>query len=85
VGHLKAAFAIWEYSVESARYIFRGYSREGEKILRVVKEKGSMTLTDVHNLFNRNHTASWVKNQLEALRKGGFLTKEGEAYKFKKW
>ena len=44
-----------------------------------------MTLTDVHNLFNRNQTAGWVKNQLEALRKGGFLTKEGEAYKFKKW
>jgi hypothetical protein len=29
--------------------------------------------------------AGSMKNQLEALRKGGFLTKEGEAYKFKKW
>ena len=29
-----------------------------------------MTLTDVHNLFNRNRHAGWVKNQPEALRRG---------------
>ena len=85
VEHLKAALAIWEYSVESAKYIFKGYSREGEKILGAVKEKGSMTLTDFHNLFNRNRTAEWVRAQVTALVNGGFLTKDGESYKFKKW
>ncbi len=78
VCHLKAAEAIWDFSQESARYIFQGYSVEQEKILDLAKERADgISLTDVHTLFNRKKSSEWVRAQVNALTEGGFLKTKG--------
>jgi hypothetical protein len=85
VEHLKAAEAIWDFSQESARFIFQGYSVEQERILDLAQTKPEgILLTDIHNLFSRNKTSGWIKAQLQSLVEGGCLTAPGDLYKFKK-
>jgi len=85
--HLEAAMSIWDYSRESVRYIFVGYTPEQERILRLAFDNvaGITGGRDVHALFNRHKSSAWVKTQLTALVRGGWLSQEGDVYKFKKW
>jgi len=86
VKHLQAAEAIWDFSQESARFIFKGYSLDQEKILRAAAEKNEgLTLTDVHELFKRHKSAEWRRAQLRGLVEGGYLTVANNAFKFKRW
>jgi Bifunctional DNA primase/polymerase, N-terminal/Protein of unknown function (DUF3987) len=88
IKHLEAALGIWEYSRQSARYIFMGYTTEQEKILRLAHEKGPEGITggrDIHALFNRHKSGEWIQTQLVALKAGGWLSQEGDVYRFKKW
>jgi len=86
VNHLKAAEAIWDFSQESARFIFQGYSLEQERILDLAQSKpeGITQGRDIHALFSRKKTAEWLAAQLHSLVEGGFLTVQGDVYKFKK-
>jgi hypothetical protein len=87
VKHLKAAEAIWNYSQESARFIFKGYSLEQEKILRFAESKGSEGITvgrDLHKMFGNNKSGAWLKAQVKSLADGGFLIRNGDQYRFKK-
>ena len=98
--HLEAAEAIWDFSVESARYIFTSMTLDGAKIVRAAEAGGAVgvTATDIHNLFHRHKSASWVKSELNDLTSRGFIvpTKETrphanggahevDVYRFKKW
>ena len=86
VKHLQAAEAIWDFSQESARFIFKGYSLDQEKILRAASEKNDgLTLTDVHELFKRHKSAEWRRAQLRGLVEGGYLTVVNNVFKFKRW
>lgn len=69
VDHLKAAVAIWEYSLDSARYIFTACTLDQAKILRAAQDAGAtgVTGTEVHKLFGNNKTAAWVNAQLKEL------------------
>lgn len=88
VRHLKAAEAIWNYSQESARFIFKGYSLDQEKILRFAEGKGVDGITvnrDLHELFNRHKSGEWLRAQVRNLLEGGYLVRSGEKYTFKKY
>jgi hypothetical protein len=87
VKHLKAAEAIWDYSQESARFIFSGYSKEQEKILRLAYADGEagISLTDIHTLFSRKKEGEWVRAQVQGLEDEGYLMAVGDTWRFKKW
>jgi hypothetical protein len=84
IKHLEAAKAIWDYCVESARYIFVGVTPEQMQIMRLAKNKQDITRTDVHNLFSRKKTGDWINAQLAGLVAGGYLVPVGEAFRFKR-
>jgi hypothetical protein len=72
VKHLKAAEAIWDFSQESVRFIFVGYSLDQKRILQLAHEKGEAGIkrTDVHNLFKRNkEDAPKVQKPIRGLRR----------------
>ena len=88
VKHLKAAEAIWNYSQESACFIFKGYSLEQEKILRYAHEKGAAGITigrELHALFGRHKSAEWLRAQVRGLVETGYLTEANSVYTFKKF
>lgn len=96
VKHIQAAEAVYNYTLESARYIFSGYTQDQAKILRLAEEAGETGITAkaIHELFSRNKQGTWVQTQLSELAKNGFLTKtkaastqgyEVDTYYFKKW
>ena len=87
IKHLRAADGIWDYSQESARYIFVGYSLDQAKILKLAHEMlaEGIGLNDVHNLFNRHKAAAWVKTQMQGLVEAGHLTEDDGVYRFRKW
>ena len=56
--HVEAALAVWQYSEDSARYIFgeRLENKEAEKILTAlrVNEETGLTRTEIRDLFDRH-------------------------------
>ena len=84
VEHLKAAEAIWNYCVESTRYIFVGYTQEQASVLRLARSKDIISLTDVHDLFDRHKTADWIKAQLRGLVVDGYLTTSNNTWRLKR-
>ena len=57
--HLNQAMAVWEYTVESSRYIFGGTHKNTnqEKLSQALEEKGEMTKSEISNLFSRHLSA----------------------------
>ena len=57
VEHLEAALALWDYSEESARYIFGDATGNwiADRILRAIKDKPTgLTRTEIRDLFSRH-------------------------------
>jgi len=76
--HLKAAKRIWDYCLESARYIFGGVTKDQAKIVRHL-EKGPMddrTICD--EVFHRHVPIAWVKSQVADLVAQGRAVRNGE-------
>jgi len=73
--HLHAAKKLWDYCVESARFIFEGMTREQVMILDWLgKNNVSVTVRDVTDaVFHRNRKVEWVKTQMDGLVKVGKL------------
>jgi hypothetical protein len=74
--HLHAAKRIWDYAVNSARFIFEGVTREQQQILDWMERHSDVTvtvrdLTDV--VFHRHQKVEWVKGQMDGLVKVGKL------------
>src|SRR5262249_45617354 len=62
VVHLDAAMAVWAYCEESATRIFGDSLGDpvADEILLALRRSGSMTRTDIHNLFGRNRPADQI-------------------------
>ena len=68
--HLRAALALWEYSVRSVVHIFGDSTGDpdADAILRALRSKpDGLTRTDVNNLFGRNLTAARLDRALATL------------------
>ena len=80
--HLKAALAVWDYSVRSVRYLFGESTGNAvaDDILALLKScpKG-ITRTDISNHFGRNLTAARLKGALNELLKAGSVRVEHNA------
>jgi hypothetical protein len=80
--HLKASKALWDYYVESARFIFLGTTKEVEKIVGWVAAQGStgpVTIPQItQGLFHKNQRADWVRNQVDAAVRKGRLVRKGD-------
>ena len=72
--HLKAALAVWDYSVRSVRYLFGESTGNAvaDDILALLKScpKG-VTRTDISNFFGRNLPAARLKGALNELLTAG--------------
>lgn len=75
VAHLRAAIAIWEYCLASARYIFGDAEADPEvnKLLAELR-KGEMTLTQVNRLFSGHKSTSAINALLTRLQATGQVT-----------
>ena len=69
--HMKAALAVWDYNVESVKYIFQNQTGDAiaNKILKALIRGGDygLTRTDISNLFDRNMPAEKITSALETL------------------
>jgi hypothetical protein len=78
--HLEAALALWEYSEESAKFIFGDslgdpMADEILRNLRLVRPAG-LARTDISSLFGRNKRASDINRALAALIEYGLAKYE---------
>lgn len=73
--HIEAALALWEYSEESARYIFGDATGdpEADAILDGLRANGEsgLTRTQIRDLFQRNRSAERINQALALLLKMG--------------
>lgn len=80
--HLDAAYAVWRYCDDSARYIFgeRLGDPIADEILRMVRAAGSqgMTRTDLYNAFGRNVASARIWHALSTLQREQLLRCEQE-------
>jgi Protein of unknown function (DUF3987) len=69
VVHLDAAMAVWAYCEESATRIFGDSLGDpiADEILIALRRSGSMTRTEVHNLFGRHRSADQISTALSLL------------------
>jgi Protein of unknown function (DUF3987) len=69
--HLLAALALWDYSEQSARYIFGDATGDpvADQILSALRAAGKdgMTRTEISNLFKRNMSAERIAQALSLL------------------
>lgn len=67
--HLKAALALWDYSVASVRHIFAGVLGDpiADVIVAALKDRGTLTDTDLLNLFDRNEKKASISKALAFL------------------
>jgi hypothetical protein len=69
--HLEAALALWAYSEQSAKFIFGELKGDPgvDKTLEALKQAGSLTTTDVYNLFGRHADKGEVERIIRELLK----------------
>jgi hypothetical protein len=79
--HLRAALAVWKYCEDSARYIFSDSvgSALADELLRVLREKGGMSRTDIQTTFQRNQKLENITAALKLLRERGLAMSEKQA------
>lgn len=78
--HLEAAYALWRYCEDSARFIFGDATgdRVADMILSVLREAGEsgLTRTDISNLLGRNASAGRIGQALASLSSTGLARSE---------
>lgn len=83
VEHLKAALAVWDYCERSAKYIF-GTSLGNKTAdtllaeLRQVPDMGLSRTEMLHNVFNKNKTASEIADALRLLHDNGLAQRRDD-------
>jgi hypothetical protein len=62
--HLRAAKRIWDYCVDSARYIFGGVTLDQTRILDWIKQQpGPVTVSQIREtMFQRHRKADWIRD-----------------------
>lgn len=79
INHLKAALAIWEYSENSARYIFQRTTGDklANEILEFLRTKPEgVTRTQVNDYFGGHKSSDQLLGSLSVLEKLGIIRKE---------
>lgn len=75
--HLRAAEAVWNYSEESAKYIFgdRSGNAVADEILELLKLRGAegANRTAISNHFGRNLSADRLQSALQTLQRAGLV------------
>jgi hypothetical protein len=67
--HLDQAMAAWQYCEDSACYIFKGQAQDSvaRKISQALQEKGSLTGTEIRDLFSRNVKKDRIEKAIQEL------------------
>lgn len=77
VVHIKAAEAIWNFSLESVRFLFNNNdtlrNSSTKKLLNELSQSHSLTLTEISRLFNNNKTKKEISNLINELVSGGYV------------
>lgn len=73
--HLTAALAFWHYCEDSARYIFGDRTGDpvADRIRGALRTSGTLTETDIRDLFGRHQKADRVQRTLESLLTAGMV------------
>jgi len=76
--HINAAKAVWDYCETSARFIFGSaeINPHTKTLLNALRQKKSMTLTEVWALFERNATKKQIEKAISGLVAGGLVRVE---------
>jgi hypothetical protein len=83
--HLHAAKKLWDYCMDSARFIFCGETKEQAQIISWMRlNPSTVTVRQITDaLFHRNRKVGWVKTQLDGLVVAGRLVVAGDQYSLK--
>jgi len=72
--HLIAAQAMWQYSFDSARFIFSGPKDDSvAKTIREPLKQKAMTKSEIHKLFNNHGKKDSINNAIKALISQGIV------------
>lgn len=84
--HLNQAVTVWEYSLESARYIFdvTYINPDQKKIRKALEEKGELTKTEISNLFGRHLSTDKIGKLLSDMVSNKIIKIEKRRTKAKK-
>jgi hypothetical protein len=76
--HLRAGLAVWKYCEDSAAYIFgEGVGNAfADELLRVLRDQGGMSRTQISNTFSRNQSHEKISAALTLLRDHGLVKRE---------
>ncbi|MDQ0339701.1 hypothetical protein J2S00_002494 [Caldalkalibacillus uzonensis] len=80
VEHLKAALAVFEYCLESTKFIFgqperfKDDERAKRLLIELKRNPQGMTRTEVSDLFNRNLSKQEIDNLVKKLSDAGYVT-----------
>jgi hypothetical protein len=78
---MRAALAVWQYSEDSARYIFGEQLGDpvADTILAAIKESAQgLTRTEIHGLFGKNKSAERIEQALTLLLEHGRIVMRRE-------
>ncbi len=83
--HLQAAKKLWDYCMDSARFIFSGETKEQMQIINWMRlNPGARTTREITDtVFHRHQRVEWVKTQLDGLVVAGRLAVAGDQYSLK--
>jgi hypothetical protein len=67
--HLDQAMTAWKYCLDSASYIFKGQAQDSvaRKITKALQGKGSLTGTEIRDLFSRNVKKDRIEKAIQEL------------------
>ena len=73
IEHLRAAYALWRYAEDSARYIFGDAigDAKAEKILAIIRSYGPITRTEIHDKMDRHLSSDKLGHTLSKLKSLG--------------
>lgn len=77
--HLEAAFAVWRYCEDSARYIFGdalGDATADEILSALRQEPEGLSRTDIRDHFSRNKTKGEISSAIDLLELNGLVRRE---------
>ena len=86
--HLGQAMTAWKYCEDSATYIFKGQAQDSvaRKIIQALQKKGSLTSTEISNLFARHLKKERIENAINEILLSGtaeLISKQSPGRPFK--
>jgi hypothetical protein len=83
--HLQAAKKLWDYCMDSARFIFAGETKEQVQIVNWMhRNPGAVTVRQITDeVFHRHQKVEWVKTQIDGLVVAGRVVVSGDLYSVK--